>query len=91
MVSGLARGIDAAAHQGALSGVTIAVLGGGIDDIYPPENAARYGELATKGLIISESPPGYRAQARDFPRRNRIISGLSLATLVVEAELNPAR
>lgn len=87
VVSGLARGIDARAHTAALRSGTVAVLGGGVDDIYPPENADLYRALSTQGLILSESPVGYTAQARDFPRRNRIISGLSLATVVVEAEL----
>ena len=87
VVSGLARGIDARAHAAALKTGTIAVLGGGIDDIYPPDNAALYNAVAEHGLILSESPVGYTAQARDFPRRNRIISGLSLGTVVVEAEL----
>lgn len=87
IVSGLARGIDARAHATALKSGTVAVLGGGVDDVYPPENAQLYRALAEQGLIVSESPVGYTAQARDFPRRNRIISGLSLATIVVEAEL----
>ncbi|MDB5469789.1 MAG: processing protein DprA [Caulobacter sp.] len=87
VISGLARGIDGAAHQGALPTGTIAVLGGGPDDIYPPEHSALHAQIAERGAIVSESPPGYRAQARDFPRRNRIISGLSLAVVVVEAEL----
>ncbi len=87
VVSGMARGIDARAHEATLKTGTVAVLGGGIDDIYPPENTALYAQLREHGLIVSESPAGYRAQARDFPRRNRIISGLSLATVVVEAEL----
>jgi DNA processing protein len=87
VVSGLARGIDGAAHQGALPTGTVAVLGGGPDDIYPPEHAELHRQIAERGAVVSESPPGYRAQARDFPRRNRIISGLSLAVVVVEAEL----
>jgi len=87
VVSGMARGIDGAAHDGALPHATAAVLGGGVDDIYPPEHAGLYGRLAEGGLLISESPVGWRAQARDFPRRNRIISGLSLGVVVVEAEL----
>jgi DNA processing protein len=87
VVSGLARGVDGAAHEGALASGTIAVLGGGIGDIYPPEHAALYAEIAAKGCIVSESAPGRKAQARDFPRRNRLISGLSLAVVVVEAEL----
>ncbi len=87
VVSGLARGVDAAAHQGALPTGTVAVLGGGVTDIYPPDNAALYAEVAERGCIVSESPVGHRAQARDFPRRNRIISGLSRGVIVVEAEL----
>lgn len=87
VVSGLARGIDGAAHEGALPTGTIAVLGGGADDVYPPEHAGLHARIAAEGAVISESPPGYRAQARDFPRRNRIISGLSRAVVVVEAEL----
>jgi len=87
IVSGMARGVDGAAHEGALATGTIAVLGGGVDDIYPPEHAGLYARLIEQGCVISESPPGARAQARDFPRRNRLISGLSLAVVVVEAEL----
>ncbi|HEX6859304.1 MAG TPA: DNA-processing protein DprA [Caulobacteraceae bacterium] len=87
VVSGMARGIDSAAHEGSLPTGTVAVLGGGIDDIYPPENAGLYERLCAEGCVVSESPPGKKAQARDFPRRNRIISGLSLAIVVVEAEL----
>jgi len=87
VISGMARGIDAAAHEGALPHGTAAVLGGGIGDVYPPENAGLYERLAEEGCIVSESPVGHRAQARDFPRRNRIISGLSLGVVVVEAEL----
>ena len=87
ITSGLARGVDAAAHEGALPTGTVAVLGGGIGDIYPPENAALYAAIAARGCIVSESAPNRRAQAKDFPRRNRLISGLSLAVVVVEAEL----
>lgn len=87
VVSGLARGIDAAAHAGALPTGTVAVLGGGVDDIYPPDNADLYAQIAEQGCIVSESPVGARAQAKDFPRRNRIISGLSRGVIVVEAEL----
>ena len=87
IVSGLARGIDGAAHEGSLQTGTVAVLGGGPDDIYPPEHDGLYRRIAERGCVVSESPPGYRAQARDFPRRNRLISGLSLGVVVVEAEL----
>jgi DNA processing protein len=87
IVSGLARGIDAAAHEGALPTGTVAVLGGGVDDIYPPEHAGLYARIAETGCVVSESEPGRAAVARDFPRRNRIISGLSRAVVVVEAEL----
>jgi DNA processing protein len=87
VVSGMARGVDAAAHQGSLMTGSVAVLGGGVDDIYPPDNAALYGRLTDEGCVVSESPVGHRAQARDFPRRNRIISGLSRAVVVVEAEM----
>ena len=87
VVSGLARGIDAAAHLGALKTGTVAVLGGGVDDVYPPDNAELYDQIVDQGCVVSESPMGARAQARDFPRRNRIISGLSRGVIVVEAEL----
>lgn len=85
VVSGLARGIDAAAHSGAMDTGTAAVLGGGADHIYPRQNTQIYHEIAERGAIVSESPLGYRATARDFPRRNRIISGLSLGVVVIEA------
>ncbi|WP_309627155.1 DNA-processing protein DprA [Brevundimonas sp.] len=87
VVSGLARGIDAAAHAGSMETGTVAVLGGGVDDVYPPENAGLYDQIAEQGCVVSESPMGARAQARDFPRRNRIISGLARGVIVVEAEL----
>lgn len=87
VVSGLARGIDAAAHEGALATGTVAVLGGGVDDIYPADHADLYARIADLGCVVSESPVGARAQARDFPRRNRIISGLSRGVVVVEAEI----
>ena len=87
VVSGMARGIDAAAHEGAMPTGTVAVLGGGIDDIFPPEHDSLYARLIEGGCVVSEPPPGYRAKGRDFPRRNRLISGLSLAVVVVEAEL----
>ena len=85
VVSGLARGIDAAAHQGALPTGTIAVLAGGIDKPYPPETERLYGEISERGLLVAESPLGLVPQARDFPRRNRIVSGISLGAVVVEA------
>ena len=87
VVSGLARGIDTAAHQAALEaqGKTIAVMAGGIDVIYPPENEALARDIADKGCRISEHPPGLEPQARHFPLRNRIVAGLSRAVIVVEA------
>lgn len=87
IISGLARGIDAEAHAAALSssGSTIAVLAGGVDSVYPPEHRKLYDEIAESGLIVSERPLGYVAKGRDFPKRNRIIGGLSLGVLVVEA------
>ena len=92
VVSGMARGIDTAAHLGALEttpgmGGTIAVVAGGIDVLYPPENAALFDRLGKEGLIVAEAAPGTEPIARHFPRRNRIISGLSLAVLVIEAAL----
>jgi DNA processing protein len=87
VVSGMARGIDAAAHEGALSGATVAVLAGGVEDIYPPEHAALHDSLRRQGCIVSERPPTAGAKAADFPRRNRIISGLARGVVVVEAEL----
>lgn len=87
VVSGMARGIDAAAHQGSLETGAAAVLGGGIADIYPPEHRPLYESLVERGCVVSESPVGHRAQAKDFPRRNRLISGLSLGVVVVEAEM----
>lgn len=87
VASGLARGIDGAAHLGSLPTGTIAVLGGGVDDIYPPQHQDLYAQILEAGAVVSESRPGQTAQARDFPRRNRIISGLSRAVVVVEAEI----
>lgn len=85
IVSGLARGIDAAAHSAALETGTIGVLGGGVDHIYPRQNEELHLAMRERGLLVSESPLGYRATARDFPRRNRLISGLSLGVVVIEA------
>jgi len=85
VVSGMARGIDAAAHEGALPTGTVAVVAGGIDVVYPKQNEALYREIAERGLVVAENPPGAIPQARNFPRRNRIISGLALGTVVVEA------
>ncbi len=86
VASGLARGIDGAAHMASLEWGTIAVLAGGIDHIYPSEHDKLYAQIAEHGLIVSESPLHAAVHARDFPRRNRIISGLSLGVVVVEAE-----
>ena len=85
IVSGLARGIDYAAHKGAIETGTIAVLAGGIDVIYPPENASLYEQIRTDGVLISEMPLGMAPLPRHFPRRNRIISGLSRGVVVIEA------
>lgn len=85
IVSGLARGIDTAAHRGALAGGTIGVIASGIDIAYPPENAALQEEVATQGLLIAEQPPGREPLARHFPFRNRIIAGMALGTVIVEA------
>lgn len=85
IVSGLARGIDTAAHEGALETGTIAVVAGGIDVVYPCENQKLYEDICQRGLIIAESPLGMEPAARLFPKRNRIVSGLSTGTIVVEA------
>jgi DNA processing protein len=85
VVSGLARGIDAAAHLGALETGSVAVVAGGIDVVYPQENRGLYDALVRQGAIIAELPLGTEPQARHFPRRNRIISGMALGVVVVEA------
>ena len=85
IVSGLARGIDTSAHIASLEHGTIAVLAGGVDVIYPSENAHLARDISLKGLLISEQPMGLAPQARHFPRRNRLISGLSIGLVVVEA------
>ncbi len=85
VVSGLARGIDRAAHEGALPGGTAAVYAGGVDVVYPPEHQDLHQAIAGQGLVVSEQPCGTRPKARHFPRRNRLISGLTLGVVVVEA------
>jgi DNA processing protein len=85
IVSGLARGIDTAAHEASLDTGTIAVVAGGADVIYPPENAALHAAIAERGVIVSEQVPGTEPKADFFPRRNRIISGIARALIVVEA------
>ncbi len=85
--SGLARGIDTACHKGSLDTGTIAVIAGGLDNIYPPQNAGLFEHIAETGLILTESPFGYDPRARDFPRRNRLITGLAYGVVVVEAAM----
>lgn len=85
VVSGLARGIDSAAHDGSLDTGTVAVVAGGIDIFYPPENEGRQRAIAERGLLVAEQSPGVEPHARHFPSRNRIIAGLSQGTVVVEA------
>ncbi len=88
VTSGLARGIDTAAHQGSLETGTVAVVAGGLDVVYPSENQGLFEAIVERGAALSEMAPGTRPQARYFPRRNRIVSGLSRGTLVVEAARN---
>ncbi len=85
IASGLARGIDTAAHTASLENGTIAVLAGGIDITYPQENAALHAQIGEQGLLVSERPPGLQPRGQDFPRRNRIISGMSAGVVVIEA------
>jgi DNA processing protein len=85
IASGLARGIDGAAHRASLATGTIAVLAGGHDHIYPPEHASLADAILADGALISEMPVGYEPRARDFPRRNRLISGLAAGVVIVEA------
>ena len=87
VISGLARGIDGACHAGALETGTVAVLAGGLDHVYPPEHDRLHAAIAEQGALVSEMPLGHVPRARDFPRRNRLISGLSRGVLVVEAAL----
>lgn len=85
VVSGLARGIDRAAHEASLDTGTVAVVAGGIDVIYPPEHAGLHDEIGRRGAIVSEMPPGFQPRAQEFPRRNRIIAGMAAGVLVIEA------
>jgi DNA processing protein len=84
VISGLARGIDAAAHEAALATGTVAAVAGGVNVVYPPENTRLAARIAETGAILSEAPIGLEPRAQDFPRRNRIISGLALGVVVVE-------
>ncbi len=85
VISGLARGIDTAAHEGSLATGTVGVLAGGLDRVYPPENAGLCERMAEAGAVVSEMPFGWEPRAQDFPRRNRIVAGLALGLVVVEA------
>ncbi|MBP1850587.1 DNA-processing protein DprA [Rhizobium halophytocola] len=85
IVSGMARGIDASAHEASLGTGTIAAMAGGLDRPYPPENQRLFAEITERGLAVSEMPFGWEARARDFPRRNRLIAGIGLGVIVVEA------
>lgn len=85
VVSGLARGIDTVAHEASLATGTVAVIAGGLDRPYPQENAALVARIAEQGAVLTEMPLGWEPRARDFPRRNRLVSGLALGALVIEA------
>ncbi|MEM6495459.1 MAG: DNA-processing protein DprA [Pseudomonadota bacterium] len=85
ITSGLARGIDGAAHRSAIQTGTVAVLAGGLDINYPPEHADLQLQIAETGCLVTECPPGFKPRGKDFPRRNRIISGMSLGVVVIEA------
>jgi len=85
VASGLARGIDRAAHEASLATGTVAVLAGGLDIVYPPEHAELQQQIGERGCLVSENAPGFVPRAQDFPRRNRIISGIALGVLIVEA------
>ena len=86
VVSGLARGIDAAAHRASLhAGLTVAAIAGGLDRVYPSEHAALQAEIAEKGCLVTEAPLGTTPQSRHFPRRNRLIAGITLGSVIVEA------
>ncbi len=87
VASGLARGIDASAHEGSMSTGTIAVMAGGLDVVYPPEHTDLYRSVLETGVVIAEMPPGTQPQSGHFPRRNRIVSGVALGVVVVEASL----
>ena len=87
VVSGMARGVDAAAHKGGLATGTAAVLAGGLDHPYPPQNLTLHEQICARGVVVSEAPLGNAPRARDFPRRNSIISGLSRAVVIIEAAL----
>ncbi len=85
VTSGFARGIDTAAHRGAVDTGTVAVLAGGVDNIFPPENQDLYDAIVSQGAVVSEMPPGTVPKARHFPRRNRLVAGLAFGIVVVEA------
>lgn len=85
VISGLARGIDGAAHTAALATGTVAVVAGGIDRVYPPEHSDLHHQIGTQGCLVSEMPPGFKPRGKDFPRRNRMISGMAYGVVIVEA------